>query len=229
MMKRRFGVIAALGLLVASSLAATLATPSAGVAQNENLQPTVQAMQTQISGLQTQVAQLMPPTPRPGVTPSPTKAARSSSGTGASMTSPIALGSTARVGDYQIRVVAVDYDAQAEVLAANRFNDPAPPGKTMVMATLEFTYVGSEKGDVFWDLTYTIVGTDGLAFSDTDSEARCGVEPNGLTEAPKLYAGAQTQANVCWIIKKSAAGQPIMVLDVLFDWNSKPVYFALYD
>ena len=203
--------------------------PAPGTAQDEDLRPTVEVMQTQISGLQTQVADLMPPTPKPGQ-PTPTKAAAAprSGGDGTSRNNPVALGESVRVGDYEVRVVAVNTDAEAIILEENMFNDPAGPGKQMVMATIELTYLGSEESNMF-DLSFEAIANN-LGFAGYEDGVSCGVVPNESWEMPTLYNGASAQYNECWQIPAEYVDSVVLSVEELFSWDDDTVrYLALYD
>jgi hypothetical protein len=226
-MKRKGGVLVAFATMAALALVIGLVAPNAGTAQEEDLRPTVEAMQTQISGLQTQVADLMPPTPRAGQ-PTPTKAASApqTGGDGRSRNNPLALGETVTVGDYQLRVIAVNTDAEAIVLEENMFNEPAGPGMVMVMATIELTYIGPDESNMF-DLSYeAIAGNVGYA----SYEASCGVVPNESWEMPTLYTGATGVFNECWVLPAEYADSVVMSVEELMSWDDDTQRFlALYE
>jgi len=226
-MKRKGGALAALGTMIAMALVVGVAEPNAGTAQEEDLRPTVEAMQTQISTLQTQVADLMPPTPRAGQ-PTPTRAAAApqSGGDGKSRNNPLALGEAVRVGDYEIRVIAVNTDAEDIVLAENMFNEPAAAGNVMVLATIQITYLGSEESNMF-DLSFEAIANN-VGYASYD--ASCGVVPNEIWEMPTLYSGATGTFNECWQIPAQYSDNVVMSVEELFSWDDDTQRFlALFD
>jgi hypothetical protein len=200
-------------------------------AQDDDLERRVAELEERVASLEATVAALVGPageanpTPTPGMT---TRAPSAASGDGTTLGGPLAKGESGAVGDYLISVVSVDFDAEAAVLAENQFNDPASPGNTMVMASLEFTYQGTDTGNVFWDLSYKVVGSRGLAYADTDQTVSCGSLPNSIMDAPELYPGGTVVANVCWQIPEDEAATIVMVLEPLFSFDdNERVFFAL--
>lgn len=140
----------------------------------------------------------------------------SSSGDGTSLSGPLGFGQSGIVGEYEIRVIAVNTDAESEVLAASSSNEPAQAGNIMVMTTLEMTYLGNETGDPFWDLTYQVVGDRGLGYKDTGDAASCGREPLDLMDAPEMFPGGTTTVNVCWQVPLDEVNSLVLVLEPLF-------------
>ncbi|MBX3069924.1 MAG: hypothetical protein KF883_05450 [Thermomicrobiales bacterium] len=201
-------------------------------AQDDDLEGRVAELEERVASLEATVAALVAPSGEAAVTPAAGMTTRAApggaSGDGSTLTGPLAKGESGVVGDYLISVVSVDFDAEAAVLAENQFNDPAAPGNTMVMASLEFTYQGIETGNIFWDLSYKVVGARGLAYADTDQTVSCGSLPNSIMNAPELYPGGTVVANVCWQIPEDEAATIVMVLEPLFSFDdNERMFFAL--
>jgi hypothetical protein len=206
-------------------------------AQDDDIPATVEALRTEVAGIETTLAELEtqiagPDSAEEMPVPTPTAADETpvrTGGDGSSLSSPLAMGEAGRVGDYEITVIRVNSDAEAIVLAENQFNEPAQFGKTMVMVTLEMTYVGNETGTVFWDLTYAVVA-GGLAYTDIDDEASCGSEPDGLLDAPEMYPSSTVEVNVCWQVPSAETSSVVMALEPLFSFSEdEQVFFSLSD
>ena len=200
----------------------------------DTLEPTVEALSTQVAGLQTAVAILEHSATGVPSTPAPTNGesrtgdpVSENTGDGTSLAVPLPLGASAQVGDYDIRMVAVDNDAEAVMLAASSNNEPARSGERMIMATIEFTFDGAESGSPFWDLTYKAIGPRGLGVTDNDDDFECGTEPNSLFSAPEMFPGSTYAADVCWQFPEEEADSLVIEIAPLFDMNDEARYFAL--
>jgi hypothetical protein len=111
-----------------------------------------------------------------------------------SRSSPLPLGATARVGVWDVAVVAFTGDATAAILAENRFNDPPGDGMVYSLVTLRATYRGPGEEDASFSLTAGLAGDDQRNYRDPDCGA---VEPNGLNDQPKVLAGGTVEGNFC--------------------------------
>ena len=58
--------------------------------------------------------------------------------------SAVAIGESATVGGWELKVVAITPDGTDEVMEENQFNDPPPEGNQFFIASLEATYTGPE-------------------------------------------------------------------------------------
>jgi hypothetical protein len=87
------------------------------------------------------------------------------------------LGDTVKVGDWQVRVVAVNTNANAAIHAANMFND-RPKGQ-YILATYTAKYTGHDRtGDPTMDLEWTMTTPD-KKVHDTASEVTPSEKGNG--------------------------------------------------
>lgn len=127
------------------------------------------------------------PAPAPESTPAP------SDGTAlGTRANPALFGSTAQIGDWQVTLLAADLDAEERVIAENMFNDRAPEGFRLILIEVEATYVGSDSGDPFWDLSWKLVGNRGNTFEDS-----CGVIPTPLRDGGETFPGGAVTGNIC--------------------------------
>jgi uncharacterized cupredoxin-like copper-binding protein len=210
-------------------------------AADEDLPATVEALQTRVADLEGAVSDLQTrvAAPRTAETPHATASAKPSptrtpeapsaaTGDGSSRNSPLPVGTAAAIGDYEISVVETNFDAEAEILAKNRFNDPARPGNVMIMTTLDVTYTGNATGNIAFDVSYDVVGSRGLAYTTYDEKSSCGVIPNGPYEAPEMYPGASLSLNICWQVPEDEVDSLVMVLEPLFSFDdSDRVFYSL--
>lgn len=164
-----------------------------------------------------------------------TSAVRSSSGSGpateptpstvaGSVGQPLAVGTVATVGkEYQVAVTSVKLDANAEVLAANRFND-APTGQ-YVLVGLTVTYVGSQEGTPWIDLSETFVGTDARQYDASDCDA---VVDQGVMDVPTLENGGSASYQLCMDVPTAAIEGGKIFVEQSMSFNDKSrVYWAI--
>ncbi len=121
---------------------------------------------------------------------------------------PLPIGTTFVVDDYEITVLSINPDAEAEVLAENQFNEAAPAGDVMVMVRVGVTYTGNETGDPGWELMYKAVGSEnrGYAMSDKD----CGSIPEGEFSVGELFTDGTAEYNLCWMVSEDEAPTLVM-------------------
>ncbi|WP_457002555.1 hypothetical protein [Geodermatophilus sp. SYSU D00814] len=127
------------------------------------------------------------------------------------------------VGDYQVTVTGVDFDADAVVAGANQFNDP-PTGRYIIVEVTA-QYVGTEEGQPGWDLSYVYNGTDARQYSDSECGA---VVPNGGLDAPTLNPGGSASFQMCMDVPPAAidGGQLFIEPLLTFDRDGR-VFFAV--
>ena len=98
-------------------------------------------------------------------------AAVSASGTfasqsGSSRNSPVALGQSARIDDYEVSITDVDFDATERILDASENNTPPLDDHVYVVFEVEVAYLGSEIGNasaIFW----SFIGSGNTELADT--------------------------------------------------------------
>jgi hypothetical protein len=129
------------------------------------------------------------------------------------------------VGDWSVRVLRVQFNADAMVRATNQFNDPAPDGFQFVMALIDATYLGPETGDLTWDIDFKVVGLSNRAFGQGDPG--CGVVPRDIYSVPEAYSGGRVTANACWAVPKSDVRSLVMFTDTSVGQSQGRQFFAL--
>lgn len=83
-----------------------------------------------------------------------------------SRSNPVPTGETARIGDWEVRVAAVDSDIWDQLREHNRRMRPPADGFMDIKVTLEATYVGDSSSDPARDFTWAVVGSGGNTFDD---------------------------------------------------------------
>jgi hypothetical protein len=115
--------------------------------------------------------------------------------------------------------------ANAQVLAADGFNDPPEPGKQFFIATVRATRTGESPERFFASVRFRALGPSGVLLAAYSASNACGVIPNGVPFGP-VVAGASISGNVCWEAPSADVGSLVMFDDYASD-KSKRVWFKL--
>jgi|SRR5690625_1413715 len=118
-------------------------------------------------------------------------------------------------GEWEV-MLSEPREAWTEVQAENQFNDPPEDGMEYWIVPLSVTYVGSETGLPWIDLTVQFVGDDARTYSD-----RCGVIPDDLMDVNELYEGGSAEGNVCLSVPAGAEG----LWTLSTGWGGNTVFF----
>lgn len=135
---------------------------------------------------------------------------------------PAAVGSTATLGDWEVKVRKSNLDATDLVLEENMFNDEPEDGHVFVMAPVELAYSGDEPGTPWISVSFAVVGGDGNTYSES-----CGVTPKPIMDIADMYAGATAEANVCVSVKEDALDGAAWRIEESFSLSGSPAFFAL--
>lgn len=141
---------------------------------------------------------------------------------GGSRDDPLALGESFELGDYTVRVIGVDTDAEDAAMAENEFNDPAAEGEQFVMIGVEATYNGEETGLPWIDLAFSVVGSGGNTFNDD-----CGVIPDDLMMIDELYSGASATGNACVRVDADQVEGATIAVEDFMSFDGEPVFVAI--
>jgi hypothetical protein len=91
-----------------------------------------------------------------------------------------------------IVVQSVDFNGDAAVAGANRFNDPPAPGNRFVLVNVKVTNSTDEPL-----IPWIAIDVEGIG-SANQVRGRCSaVLPDSLSDAPEIYPGGETAGNVC--------------------------------
>jgi hypothetical protein len=142
-----------------------------------------------------------------------------------SRSAPLRLGTEIQRGaDWRVAVLSFDADANAEIAAANQFNEPPPEGERYVLVRLRATYSGGEEGNAGFQLNVGYIGSDNRIYEETD----CGsVEPDAISEQPEVVEGGTVEGNQCLLLPVAVIGtgaifvEPGMSFDDIQAWWSE--------
>ncbi|MFW6772640.1 DUF4190 domain-containing protein [Nocardioides sp. CPCC 205120] len=133
----------------------------------------------------------------------------------------LTLGQTARVGEYDVTVTAVDGAADDAVAGANQFNQP--PAGRYVLASLDVTYLGDEEGDPWLDLSTVLVGSDARNYDESTCAA---VTPRAAMDVPTLTTGGQGAFDVCFDVPEAALAEPRLYVEKTFSFEGRRAYWS---
>ena len=140
--------------------------------------------------------------------------------------SAVAIGESATVGGWELKVVAITPDGMDEVMEENQFNDPPPEGNQFFIASLEATYTGTESSTFWRDMRLKSVGDSNVAYEGVD--AYCGVIPDDIDDSGETFPGGTITGNVCWSIQSTDAASLVMIVEELFNFDDDArAFFAL--
>ncbi|MEO8083374.1 MAG: hypothetical protein ABI780_06090 [Ardenticatenales bacterium] len=136
---------------------------------------------------------------------------------------PVPIGTTHKVGDWEVNIVSVDLDAADTVAAENQFNDPPADGHTFVMVNLNAKYVGAESGTFWTEISGKVLGSGGNTFSDS-----CGVIPASLTDEGETFGGATITGNLCYSAEAAQLDGALLIFEKSFSLSDDGrTFFAL--
>ena len=138
--------------------------------------------------------------------------------------SAVAIGESATVGGWELKVVAITPDGTDEVMEENQFNDPPPEGNQFFIASLEATYTGTESSTFWIDMTLKSVGDSNVAY---EGVAYCGVIPDDIDDSGETFPGGTITGNVCWSIQSTDAASLVMIVEESFNFDDTRAFFAL--
>ncbi len=139
---------------------------------------------------------------------------------------PIPVGSTGRVGDFEITVTEIVPFADEFILTENEFNEQPAAGNQFFMANLTITNVGTEVTLPWLDLSFQAVGDSSTGYNEFDNT--CGVIPDSSLNSGDVFPGGTVSFNVCWQIKSADADSLVMYVDPLISFDeSDRSWFSL--
>lgn len=115
-------------------------------------------------------------------------------------TNPSAIGDVLSSDEWEVVVNSFTRNATDQVMAANMFNDPPPPGSQYALVNLTATYIGDESGHADFLLAAFVTDT-GNVIRDYDHPA---VTPDPLEG--ELYPGASATGNINLAVPEGEPG-----------------------
>jgi hypothetical protein len=116
---------------------------------------------------------------------------------------PAPIGTVITIGnadapDYEVTLGAPTLNGNEAIAAANQFNSPAPEGFEYAILPITVTYVGTETGTPWIDLSIKFVSAAGTTHTTSDAIA---VEPEPtFMSINELYPGASGTGNIAILI-----------------------------
>lgn len=117
-----------------------------------------------------------------------------------SRANPSAIGDVLSSDEWEVVVNSFTRNATDQVMAANMFNDPPPPGSQYALVNLTATYIGDESGHADF-LRAAFVTDTGNVIRDYDHSA---VTPDPLEG--ELYTGASATGNIALAVPEGEPG-----------------------
>lgn len=140
-------------------------------------------------------------------------------------TNPLPVGTTAKVGDWEVTVTAVNTNANDAIAAANQFNDPPVAGSQFVLVTVDAKYAGEESGTFWVDMSYKFYGSGGNTF-DSGGQSMV-VPPNPLSDAGETFPGAAVSGNMVFEVPTDQIEGGAIIMEGSFSFDDTRVFFAL--
>ena len=124
---------------------------------------------------------------------------------------PLPLGTTAKIGDWDVTVTKVNTDAGAVVKKANEFNEAAKSGNKYVVATAKAKYTGTESGTFWVDMSAKFYGSGGNTF-DTASV----VLPNPIADTGETFPGAEVTGDMVFEVPANQIDGGAIIIEASF-------------
>jgi len=118
-----------------------------------------------------------------------------------SRSAPLALGTAATVGDYQVTVLNVVPDATAQIIEAGGYELPEG-GNVHALVRLAVTYTGDSEGSPGFDLRVGIAGPDNRSYDSCEVSP-----PEAMFDEPDLLTGGKAEGSFCVTLPGDQAAQ----------------------
>ncbi len=138
---------------------------------------------------------------------------------------PLPLGTTAKVGDWEITVASVNLLANDAVAQANQFNSPPVAGSQYVMAALTAKYVGADSGTFWTDMSAKFIGSAGNTFDQGGSSYA--VVPTPITDTGETFPGASVSGNLVFEVPSDQVEGGALILEESISFDDTRTFFAV--
>ncbi|MDO4899191.1 hypothetical protein [Actinomyces sp.] len=123
---------------------------------------------------------------------------------------PAALGSEISSDEWKVVVNSVTFDATAEVIAENPFNDSPADGDEYILINYTVTYVGDDPdGGMPAFVTVNYVTADGVTIDGSDTLA---VAPDEIDTLTTLYNGGSVTGNEAIAVPSASAQDGVLAV-----------------
>jgi hypothetical protein len=127
----------------------------------------------------------------------------------------VPLGEFGVVGDWLVRVDAVNRNADAVVVDSGAGNSPPSEGQRYLMVTVTVRYEGSLESSTPFDLTLIVEEADGSAHFNYSGE--CGFIPDELDDFAEVVPGAELMGNVCWSLPVDDIADAFLLVEDIYE------------
>ncbi len=135
---------------------------------------------------------------------------------------PLPLGTTARIGDWEVKVTEVNLNANEVIASENPFNDPPADGTQFILVTLEAKYVGEESSTFWASMSYKFYGSAGNTFSSGGA-----VIPSPIRDAGETFPGAEIFGNVLFEVPSDQIDSGAIIMEESLSFRDTRVFFAV--
>lgn len=138
---------------------------------------------------------------------------------------PLPLGTTAKVGDWEVTVAKVTLNANEVVAKANEFNKPPVDGSQYVLVGLSGKYVGEKSGTFWVDMMEKFLGGAGNTF-DSGGETFA-VPPDPMSDAGETFPGASVSGNIIFEVPTDQIEGAALIVEQTFNLDDTRTFFAV--
>jgi hypothetical protein len=113
-----------------------------------------------------------------------------------SRSQPVLIGDGKTLSDgWSLAIRGVKYDAAAEILAKNMFNESPEPGRQFVLVDLMLAYNGfQDPKSAILEVSFNSVGQSNVAYGSLG----CGILPNELDRFSDVFTGGSVSGKICF-------------------------------
>lgn len=137
---------------------------------------------------------------------------------------PLPLGTSARIGDWEVTVTDVVLNANDLIASTNEFNEPPVEGSQYVLVNVKGKYVGEESGTFWVDMAYKFLGAGGNTYDGTESMA---VTPNPIMDAGETFPGAEITGDLLYEVPSDQVEGGALIVEELMSFDDSRVFFAI--
>lgn len=145
---------------------------------------------------------------------------------------PLPIGTTAKIGDYEVAVTEVVLDATQQNLDDNEFNDAPPEGTQYVLVSLSGKYVGDDSGDPGMDLYWKILGSSNNTFDatwspeDAPSDFYPSCTLDSMYDIGETFPDGEWSGRFCILVPSDQAEGSAIILEELSFGDSSRTFWA---
>ena len=137
---------------------------------------------------------------------------------------PLDIGDSVTVGDWEIVFTGVDLDATDSILEENTFNEPPAEGKQFVMVGVDASYVGEASDTLGFSVSFNAVGARGVSYTFEDT---CGVIPDDINSFAEVFNGGVVSGNMCWSVFSDDTDQLVAYVSESFSFDNDKIFVGL--